>query len=513
MRRLLALLAAACLSVCLTGCETHPPEPVESEAPTPTPIPSVAVESPQFSLGYDPTASLHPVTGDSQVNQDLTGLVYQGLYALDNTFEPQPVLARSAAVSEDGLVWTIAMQTGVVFSDGTPLTARHAADSLNAARTSTLYAARLSDVVSVSAEDDGTLTIVLSAPNGALPALLDIPVVLEQEDGPPLGTGYYRYESAGEQLLLRTNPYHQAHAALPYDAIPLAPVSTAAERVAAFDSGNITAVTTDFSGAYALGYSSSYETCDYPTTALIYVGFCASDGPCRSELVRRAFSQAFDRETLVQVLLSGHGDPAALPISPLHSDSGAGTALSFDLTSAAALLDEAGYTLNEEDGLRYHGRTALSVTLLVNSDNETRQGMAEQLAQGLEALGVTVTVDKRAWKDYTAALAAGTFDLYIGEVRLPGDFDPSALLVGELNYGGFENGELAQALAVWKASSGAARSAAAKQLWALLEQEAPIAPLCFKRESLLVRWGMVSDLQPTRANPFAGMENWTTVVS
>lgn len=509
MRRLFSLLAALCLTLGLAGCGAPPTGPVDSASPDPSPPPTLTAETARFSLGYDPTASLHPITGDSQVNQELTGLVYQGLYELDNSFTPQPVLARSASVSGDGLVWTFTLDGGAVFSDGTPLTPRHAANSLNAARSSILYAARLADVVSVAPGEGDTLSVTLSAPNGNLPALLDVPVALEQEDGPPLGSGCYQYEPAGDSLLLRVNPYHPHAAALPYDAIPLTPVTSANQRVAAFDSGSITAATTDFSGAYALNYSSSYETSDYPTTALVYVGFRAASGPCQSSLVRRAFSQSFDRDTLVQILLSGHGDPASLPVPPALSGA-AGAALACDPDSAAALLEDAGYARNEEDGLLYQGRTPLSVTLLVNSDNETRQRVADQLAQALEELGVTVTVNRLAWKDYTAALSAGSFDLYIGEVRLTGDLDPSPLLTGELNYGGFENAELAQALAEWKAASGAARTQAASRLWDLLEQEVPIAALCFKRGSLLVRWGMASNLQPTRANPFYRMEQWTT---
>ena len=508
MKRLLSLLAALCLALGLTGCDAPPPAPSESTSPDPSPSPTLTAETARFSLGCDPAASLHPITGESQVNQELTGLVYQGLYELDNSFTPQPVLARSSSVSEDGLTWTFTLDENAVFSDGTPLTARHVADSLNAARTSPLYEARLIDVAGVTPGEDGTVSVVLSSPNGNLPALLDIPVALAQEDSPPLGSGCYLYETAGDKLYLRANPLHSSAAALPYDVIPLTPVTSAGERIAAFDSGSITAVTTDFSGAYALNYSSSYETSDYPTTALVYVGFRAA-GPCQSALVRQAFSQCFDRDALVQVLLSGHGDPAVLPVPPKLSGS-AGAALAYDPDSAAALLEEAGYAQNEEDGLLYRGRTPLSVTLLVNSDNETRQRIADQLAQALQALGVTVTVNKLAWKDYTAALSAGSFDLYIGEVRLTGDLDPSPLLTGELNYGGFENAELTQALAEWKAASGAARNRAAARLWELLEQEAPVAALCFKRGSLLMRWGMASNLQPTRANPFYHIEQWTT---
>ena len=511
MRRWLALLLAACLGLTLLGCEQEEPEPSPSDTPSP-PVPTRTAETARFSLGYDPSASLHPITGDSQVNQELTGLVYQGLYELDNTFTPQPVLAASGAPGGDGYSWTFTMAPGALFSDGTPVTAQHAAASLNTARSSDLYAGRLAAITGVAA-DESTLVIYLSAPNGDLPALLDVPIVLEQEDGSaPLGTGCYQYELAGERLYLQANPNHPGTAALPYATIPLTPVTGANERIAAFDSGEITAVTTEFTSAYALGYSSSYETCDYPTTSLLYVGFNAASGACQSELVRQAFSKAFDREGLVQVQLSGHGDPSCLPISPVHADydEEAAAPLGYDPEGAAELLAQAGYERGEEDGLLYRRKAPLEVTLLVNSDNEVRQGSAEVLADALRELGVSVTLDTQPWNGYIAALEAGKFDLYLGEVRLTGDFDPSPLLTGALNYGAGENWALAQALLTWKAAQGEERAQAAQALWEQFAQDAPIAPLCFKRGSLLVRWGMVSDLQPTRADPFYRMEEWTT---
>ena len=73
------------------------------------------------------------------------------------------------------------------------------------------YAPRLTGVAGAWAADDATLVISLAAPNGSLPALLDVPIVLEQEEGPPLGTGYYQYEAAGERLYLQANPRHSGH--------------------------------------------------------------------------------------------------------------------------------------------------------------------------------------------------------------------------------------------------------------------------------------------------------------
>lgn len=509
MRRLTALLLA--LLVVLTACGETAVVPTQSQQPEATPPPA---QERVFALGYDPETTLHPITGNSQVNLDLAGLVYEGLYELNHNFAAVPVLAQSAQPDESGLVWTVSIKNGVLFSDGTPLTADHVAASLRLALGSELYGARLSAVTAIRAVEDGVV-ITLSAPNGALPALLDIPVVLEQEEGAPLGTGRYRFATKGEELFLSVNANHGSWADLPYQTIPLRAISTADRRIAAFDSGDVTAVTTDFSSAYALGYSGSYETWDYPTTNLLYVGFQTTKGACASAEVRRACSLAFDRESVVQSLLLGHGDPTSLPVHPNHDDfdTGAAGVLDYDIQGAEELLAQAGYTTNEEDGLLYKGRTPLAVTLVVNRDSVAKQEVADYLARSLQGIGVAVTVQKLGWEEYIKALQRGSFDLYIGEVRLTGDFDITELLAGSLNYGGYAGETLPALLAARTAAQGGARVQAAARLWEELADTVPIAPLCFKRNSLLVRWGMVSDLSPTQGDPFYGMEQWQVVIN
>ncbi len=505
MRRMAALLLAGLLCLNLCACADQPAPDTQPPREEPVVDP---VEEKSFSLAYDPAASLHPIEGTSPVNLMLTSLVYEGLFMLDENFVPQPVLAVSAERDQSGKVWTITLKEGVVFSDGTPFEAGHAVSSLNSARKSEQYAQRLKDVASVRAVE-GQVIITLSVPNGNLAALLDIPIVLETEgDAAPLGTGLYRYAGALEELYLLANYNRESH--LPYESIALCPVSGTSQRISAFDSGAVSAVLTDFTSPYALGYSCNYEQWDYQTTDLLYVGFRCVNSPCADPLVRQAFARALDRGAVVKEGLSGYGEEATLPIPAGHADWDAGAAegLEYDLSGAAELLDQAGYRLKEEDGLRYQGRTPLSVTLLVNSDNEAKQAVADLLAEELTALGVTVTVSKLPWKDYTAALKKGAFDLYLGEVRMTGDFDVTELLSGSLNYGGYDAAPLSELISTRKGYSGWVRSVACKDLWNAFVQEVPIAPLCFMRESLLVRWGAGVAPTPLRGNPFYGMENW-----
>ena len=56
--------------------------------------------------------------------------------------------------------------------------------------------------VTLQPGESAVYTITLSRPHGTRPTLLDIPIVLEQEDAPPLGTGWYCYVQE-ESLFLR----------------------------------------------------------------------------------------------------------------------------------------------------------------------------------------------------------------------------------------------------------------------------------------------------------------------
>ena len=505
MRKGTALLLAVLVCLSLCGCEETPVSVAPSPSPSPEPS-IVPVEQKPLVLGYDPTESLHPITGENQVNRMLTSLIYEGLYRLDETFAPQAVLAGYAEVDPSGLIWTISVVEDRVFSDGTPMTAAQVASSLNTARKSSVYASRLKDIVSVRASGSA-VTITLSQPNGALTALLDIPVVLETENSPaPLGTGRYRYAQNGEDLYLMAN--YNREGEVPYATIGLCPVSATDERIAAFDSGRVNVVTTDFLSPYALGYSCDYEIWSYATTDMLYVGFRSVESPCEDAVVRQAFARSFDRVGIVRESLSGYGDATTLPVSPLHEDwdEKRDLLLSYDLQSAADLLGQAGYTRNEEDGMLYRGRTALSVVLIVNSDNIVKGAVADRLAETLNGLGVSVDVRKLPWKDYVAALEKGEFDLYIGEVRLSADFDLTELLAGSLNYGGYDATTLLEAATKREESSGHRRYWLTRALWEDLAQEVPFAPLCFKKESMLVHWNVMSAPTPIYGDLFYGMD-------
>ena len=501
------LLAAVMLMLSACGRAAPDPSPTATPAPTETPAPEVRQE---FTLPRT-EETMHPIVGRDKTNLSLSGLIWEGLFALNQAFLPQNVLCEGYASSEDGLVWTFTLKDGVTFSDGSPLTAGEVVDSLNLARSAgSRFAARLADVKSVAAAE-GAVVVTLARPNGALPALLDIPIVKGEGDA-PLGTGPYVLEGEDQRLTARTAWWNAKVAVPPAQTIPLRVLREADDLIYAFDTGDLSLVTADLTGSNALGFAGDgHEVWDYPTTTMVFVGYNCARGPCAAPALRRALSRGFDRNTVAVALYARHAQAAALPIHPDAAgySQSAADLLAYSPQAMADALTAAGWEKNEE-GLLVKNRRALELTFAVNTDNSFRLTVAEYLAAELGKGGITVDLQKLNWTEYQKALETGNFDLYLGSTAMTADFDPAPLVEagGALNFGRYSDADTAALLAAYRAAAGAERETAAGALYQKLAGDAPFTALCFKNQSVLTQWGAVSGLSPTQQNSFYGIEEW-----
>src|SRR5436853_7593727 len=73
------------------------------------------------NLGEPPSLDAHWTT--ASITETLTNHIYEGLYSLDSSNRPIPMLAESHTVSKDGLVYTFKLRQGVKFHNGKEMTA------------------------------------------------------------------------------------------------------------------------------------------------------------------------------------------------------------------------------------------------------------------------------------------------------------------------------------------------------------------------------------------------------
>ena len=236
-----------------------------------------------------------------------------------------------------------------------------------------------------------------------------------------------------------------------------------------------------------------------PTTTFQFIGFNTASGVFSSAAARAAFSKGIQRDMVAEALLSGNALPAAFPISPLSALYPEDLAPVYSYEGTVSDLTAAGANTGQSQTL----------ILLVNEDNSFRVSCAEFIAENMSLLDWQITVKALPWEEYLAALAAGEFDLYYGEVRLTADWDITDLVGsgGGLNYGGYANVVTDALLQAFTSSTD--RSYAARQLCAHLLGTTPIAPVCFQQDTLLTHEGVAQGMSPTATSVFFGLENWT----
>lgn len=507
MRRLLALL----LCLVLTGCgaenvdddgDTGWEEYQQQQEEIPEEQPQTLPET--FTLAYHKDHTLDPITCGEGIQQDVASLLYEPLFRLDDAFEPQPVLCESWSVSEDKCTYTLTIRDGVLFSDGSELTAGDVSATLRRAMESGRYAYRLRRVASISYSNRSrTVKIILLSPNSVLPSLLDIPIVKSgtEKQMVPTGTGPYLFVTAsdGPQLILNSDWWQDK--TLPVETIRLVHAKDEDTAVHLFSSDRVELLTIDPTGGHS-PVSGYYKETERPTAQMHFIGFNTTRGVFTESTVRAAFSAGIQRNVLVNAFLSDHAMATWLPISPLSGlyPEELNTAFDHDKTLAALLDALEGARLPEEDR---------ELTLLVNQEDSFRMDNAGYIAEKLSVGDWTITVRALPWTEYLLALEQGDFDLYYGEVRLTADWDLTDLVgtEGTLNYGRYAS--LWMDLMLQDFAQAADRETVARRLCAYFVEEAPIAPVCFQNYTVLTHADVVEDMVCAPDNTFYSLEHWT----
>ena len=497
-KRFLTILCSLCLlPTLLTGCwqeEIDPADtgllPVEEEPAESTEPLALPAE---FALPFSAGQTLDPLTCPDGMQQTVGALLYEGLFALDRELVPQQVLCSGYAYDPVTLTYTFSIRDGVTFSDGSPLTAADAAAALNRARTCDRYRSRLAQVRTISAVN-GTVSVVLTQANTGFPALLDIPIAkaASPTDLIPLGTGPYRYASDDQGPYLAANGNWRGNGKLPVEQIRLVNAKDRDIMLYQFSSHNVQLITADLTGAEPVSVTGNISFQEADTTVLQYVGFNTRRAPFNSADLRQAMALGINRWTVVSGFLSGHGTAAQFPVSPVSPLYPAALDTTYSYSAFQSAMTAAGYNRGASQ----------SATLLVNEENAFKVAAATDIASALSAFDIKVEVRALPWAEYTAALSAGNFDLYYGEVKLTADWDLSRLTAtgGALNYGGYTDPLTDQLLSDY--ATAADPAAAMERLCHQLQAQAPILPVCFKTTSVLSQTDVVSGLSPTAANPF-----------
>ena len=453
-----------------------------------------------FALPYFEGHTMDPITCPDGPHQVLGALLYQGLFALDPHFAPQPSLAKSWDYDRKTFTYTIRLRSDVQFSDGSDLTAEDVAATLRRAQESPRYSARLRDVESIYGSGH-TVEIALKRDNAAFVALLDIPIVKDgtQDEPVPLGTGPYVPRKKDGKRYLKVNKYWTG-AKPPLQRIDLVRCKDADTMSYAFYAREVQLLVYDLTANVSSNVYGTGSYTDAATTTLHYIGMNTHREPLNNPKLRHALGLGIDRSGCVSAYLLGHGSAAQFPLSPASDLYPEKLDIPYSPDNFDIAMKKAGFTKGEE----------IPLELIVNEENQAKVDAAKKIAADLSHHKVKISVTVLPWDEYISALRSGRFDLYYGECRLGADWNLRPLLnpEGSLNYGGYSSKQTTQLVDRLLSAPEEKREAAAQALCKNLSTQAPILPICFENISVLLPSGAVDKITPTAANPFYDFSSW-----
>jgi peptide/nickel transport system substrate-binding protein len=368
-------------------------------------------------------------------------LVYDGLLKEDDALVPQPNLAESWEISDDGLTYTFHLRQGVTFHDGAPCDAEAVAFSfarLADPATASPSAANVSMIERVEVVDPATVTMTLANRDASFlanlcrPFLAIVSPAAVEANGDlqttMVGTGPFIFRDyvPNTEISFDRNPEYW-DTGLPYVdelILQIAPEDTA--RTTALVSGTVDLIEAVPQKDIAILQETEGVTlAGDRTTNLRWIVFNLRKAPFDDVNFRQAVAKAIDRQPIIDAAVFGFGEPL---VGLFPSDFWAayqGEIPPVDVAGAQDLLAQV--TLPE--GFRPKLLTWQAYDFL----GSTSVVLQEQLRQ----IGIQSDIDPQENAVYLEKYFSGDFDIAV--MGASGYIDPNDWLQGSFVTDGSTN--------------------------------------------------------------------------
>ena len=400
MKKMLSILLALCCLLALA-------------------VPAFAEDSLVIAIDND-IDTLHFTDYSTTVELDTLNQLYDTLLYIDpdGTKDPEPRIAESYEISDDGLTYTFCLRKDVTFHDGTPLTAEDVVFSLETYYASEYQGSQISMMSSVVAADDYTVVCTLETPYAPFLAAVcsgHIACKAYCEANPdtfatqPNGSGPYKFVSRanGSNIVLEAyEGYYRGAASiknLTFEVIP-----DTATKAIALQTGEIGFADMESSVLAQLEANPAITVQEVATSAFTYVCMNTETAPFDNVLVRQAVNYAINRENVVAVCYDGKADVNSnICAKTRNGYREEQLQYTYDVEKAKALLAEAGIETPYNLG-----------NLLIA---EKYENIATVLQADLAAVGLNCTIVTEEFNTYIGDLTSGNFVLSALEMTLEGD--------------------------------------------------------------------------------------------
>lgn len=382
-----------------------------------SPAPSPVVFN--WGLSAEPE-TVNPLGSVSlQANTVFRGLLYDTLVNWTADMGVGPWLATKWEASPDGSTYTFTLKDGVKWHDGQPLTSEDVKFTIEYIRDNQipLRLSYVRDIVEVRAVNPTTVEMTLAAPSAVfLPNLADVQILpkhywskidpAEAAKHPyeqPIGSGPFKlveWEKGNYMLFEANADYWQGRPKV--DNVVARFYPSVETMLLALKQGEIDMIGSEIpvNAVKDLEGTPGVKVAVLPNFYFREISINSSDfgkqnPSLRDKRVRQALAHAVNKELLAEVIHQGYATPGSTIVHTAngHWHNDKIEKFPFDLARANQLLEEAGYTERDSDGVRRNAEgTRLEYELLVINRFPEEIRAAEMIRDWWKEIGVAITI-------------------------------------------------------------------------------------------------------------------------
>lgn len=446
-------------------------------------------------VGHQEVSGLSPNDAAPTVQWAMIGNIHDPMVLIDENYELQPFLAESWEIAEDGMSYTFNLREGIKFHDGSDFTAEDVKYTFefyaNVENGSTI-ASNFKGMDSIETPDDYTVVINMAEPNAAfmvnaatswiVPSDYHAEVGEDTYRTAPIGTGPFKVAEwvPAEYTLLEVNEdYFLGRASIDFlrqETVPEPSVRAIALETSDAHYATWPLLVEDSQRLRDSG--EGYTVFSTPANSVKHFPLNNNHPVLGEKVVRQAMMHALDRQRIIDDLWNGEAVVADTNLTPAAPYFTAGLkSYEYDPEKAAAMLDEAGWTMGD-DGIREKDGQKLSFTCTTITGDQARRPIAELAQQLFKEVGIDMQLEEAPVASILEAMRKGEMDCSLFNWTYGSAIDPDASSTlrsdGANNFSQFKNERVDELLdAGLVETNAAARSTYYDEIQQIIVEEVP----------------------------------------
>lgn len=473
----------------------------------------------------DIDVAFNPLFASTDEEKWVEDLVFDGLFFVDKEGKLSPSLADTFETSTDGLEIIVSLKEGITFHDGTALTQDDILFTyeilLNEKYNGT-YKSDVSGLKSVEIDENNRVHFYFNESLIENNRLMTVPILsksyyaftmwdsFEKTMKFPMGTGPFKFETYTQDesiVLIKYTPHWDDQSKL--SGIVLREMSSEEAKLA-FSQGKIDLMKMPPSKSMAndikeLGFGNIIAQNE---SALAMIGMNINHEPLSSREVRKALLYALNRDQFIIDEWQGYATVLPLVVAGLDEYKlmeNEMISYPYDLEKAKQILDEQGWVLHEDQGIREKNGVQLTFDWLVFSEVNWSYNLANYAQAQWQKLGIKANIEFVDYETLLARLNSDDVpDMWNIGWQMSYYTNPDRLFGSEEdNDTGYVNPEAIELFKTVDQSQSNFDKESAYQKWHLLQQDdVPYLPIA----RLKTVWAYNSRVKNLSFNEFA---SWT----